>query len=203
MCSQCDKECHFPGDAHGPLRRHKALWRLAPLEDMYSHTLQDDPSDRAQDSDGAGDGMLQWLRTGRPLLRTAWVYRTPPKLIKAQHKLLCAFVGVFIKCSDIAKCGKPETDRWSAWPFKARICVWGTRWEHRKYLSTNIWPVTCYFLLNEAVNWSAELTAKPGSCPTTDGLCPRSEDCEWDMDCPGWQKCCPQSGHFVCMDPTS
>nr|XP_040038683.1 uromodulin-like 1 isoform X2 [Gasterosteus aculeatus aculeatus] len=53
------------------------------------------------------------------------------------------------------------------------------------------------------VNWSAELSAKPGSCPTTDGLCPRSEDCEWDMDCPGWQKCCPQSGHFVCMDPTS
>ncbi|XP_040038682.2 uromodulin-like 1 [Gasterosteus aculeatus] len=53
------------------------------------------------------------------------------------------------------------------------------------------------------VNWSAELTAKPGSCPTTDGLCPRSEDCEWDMDCPGWQKCCPQSGHFLCMDPTS
>ncbi|XP_062414168.1 uromodulin-like 1 isoform X2 [Pungitius pungitius] len=53
------------------------------------------------------------------------------------------------------------------------------------------------------VNWSAELTAKPGSCPTANGLCPRSEDCEWDMDCPGWQKCCPQLGHFLCMDPTS
>ncbi|KAM8898082.1 uromodulin-like 1 [Spinachia spinachia] len=53
------------------------------------------------------------------------------------------------------------------------------------------------------VNWSAELTAKPGSCPTADGLCPGSEDCEWDVDCPGWQKCCPQLGRFLCMEPTS
>ncbi|XP_075958409.1 uromodulin-like 1 [Anarhichas minor] len=53
------------------------------------------------------------------------------------------------------------------------------------------------------VNRSDELTAKPGSCPTADGLCPRSEDCEWDMDCPGWQKCCHQSGSFLCTDPTS
>ncbi|XP_034406436.1 uromodulin-like 1 [Cyclopterus lumpus] len=49
------------------------------------------------------------------------------------------------------------------------------------------------------VNRSDELTAKPGSCSTADGLCPRSEDCEWDMDCPGWQKCC----RFLCTDPTS
>ncbi|XP_056265316.1 uromodulin-like 1 [Pseudoliparis swirei] len=49
------------------------------------------------------------------------------------------------------------------------------------------------------VNRSDELTAKPGSCPTADGLCPRSKDCEWDMDCPGWQKCC----RFLCTDPTS
>ncbi|KAK9536120.1 hypothetical protein VZT92_005930 [Zoarces viviparus] len=53
------------------------------------------------------------------------------------------------------------------------------------------------------VNRSDELTAKPGSCPTADGLCPRSEDCEWDMDCPCWQKCCHQSGSFLCTDPTS
>ncbi|KAM6911522.1 uromodulin-like 1 [Lycodopsis pacificus] len=53
------------------------------------------------------------------------------------------------------------------------------------------------------VNRSDELTAKPGSCPTADGLCPRSEDCEWDMDCPGWQKCCHQSGSFLCTDPTN
>ncbi|XP_068456407.1 LOW QUALITY PROTEIN: uromodulin-like 1 [Clinocottus analis] len=49
------------------------------------------------------------------------------------------------------------------------------------------------------VNRSAELTAKPGSCPTADGRCPRSGDCEWDMDCPGWQKCC----RSLCTDPTS
>ncbi|XP_074467490.1 uromodulin-like 1 isoform X2 [Sebastes fasciatus] len=50
-------------------------------------------------------------------------------------------------------------------------------------------------------NRSVEFTAKPGSCPTADGLCPRSGDCEWDMDCPGWQKCCQRSGRFVCIDP--
>ncbi|XP_037604796.1 uromodulin-like 1 [Sebastes umbrosus] len=50
-------------------------------------------------------------------------------------------------------------------------------------------------------NRSIEFTAKPGSCPTADGLCPRSGDCEWDMDCPGWQKCCQRSGRFVCIDP--
>ncbi|XP_068577530.1 uromodulin-like 1 isoform X2 [Cebidichthys violaceus] len=54
-----------------------------------------------------------------------------------------------------------------------------------------------------SVNRSDEITAKPGSCPTADGLCPRSGDCEWDMDCLGWQKCCHRSGSFLCTDPTS
>ncbi|KAM9348941.1 uromodulin-like 1 [Symphorus nematophorus] len=53
------------------------------------------------------------------------------------------------------------------------------------------------------VNRSGEFTAKPGSCPTADGLYPGSKDCEWDMDCPGWQKCCQRSGCSVCSDPAS
>ncbi|XP_042355576.1 uromodulin-like 1 [Plectropomus leopardus] len=53
------------------------------------------------------------------------------------------------------------------------------------------------------VNRSVEFTAKPGSCPTADGLRPRSEDCVGDMDCPGWQKCCQRSGCFLCTDPAS
>ncbi|XP_067463504.1 uromodulin-like 1 [Thunnus thynnus] len=53
------------------------------------------------------------------------------------------------------------------------------------------------------VNRSGEFTAKPGSCPNADGLYPRSEDCDWDIDCPGWQKCCQRSGSFVCSDPAS
>ncbi|XP_028451674.1 uromodulin-like 1 [Perca flavescens] len=53
------------------------------------------------------------------------------------------------------------------------------------------------------VSRSVEFTAKPGSCPSADGFYPRSEDCEWDMDCPGWQKCCQRSGHSLCSDPAS
>ncbi|TMS13806.1 Uromodulin-like 1 [Larimichthys crocea] len=51
------------------------------------------------------------------------------------------------------------------------------------------------------VNRSGEYTAKPGSCPTEDGLYPGSKDCEWDMDCPGWQKCCQSSNRSLCCDP--
>ncbi|XP_017286597.3 uromodulin-like 1 [Kryptolebias marmoratus] len=54
-----------------------------------------------------------------------------------------------------------------------------------------------------SVNRSDEFTAKPGSCPTADGAYPRSEDCEFDFDCPGWQKCCQRSGGFLCSHPTS
>ncbi|XP_072230517.1 uromodulin-like 1 [Leuresthes tenuis] len=54
-----------------------------------------------------------------------------------------------------------------------------------------------------SVNRSGEFTAKPGSCPISDGLCPRSENCEFDIDCPGWQKCCQRSGRTLCSDPTS
>ncbi|XP_045896630.1 uromodulin-like 1 [Micropterus dolomieu] len=53
------------------------------------------------------------------------------------------------------------------------------------------------------VNRSGEFTAKPGSCPTADGLHPGSVDCEWDMDCPGWQKCCQRLGRSLCIDPAS
>ncbi|KAM4545907.1 uromodulin-like 1 [Odontesthes bonariensis] len=53
------------------------------------------------------------------------------------------------------------------------------------------------------VNRSGEFSAKPGSCPISDGLCPRSVDCEFDIDCPGWQKCCQRSGCTLCCDPTS
>ncbi|XP_029303425.1 uromodulin-like 1 isoform X2 [Cottoperca gobio] len=53
------------------------------------------------------------------------------------------------------------------------------------------------------VNRSDEFTAKPGSCPTADGLYTSSEDCEWDSDCPGWQKCCQKSGRYFCSDPAS
>ncbi|XP_054899903.1 uromodulin-like 1 [Poeciliopsis prolifica] len=52
------------------------------------------------------------------------------------------------------------------------------------------------------VNRSDEFAAKPGSCPTADGPSPSSVDCEFDLDCPGWQKCCQRSGRFLCSDPT-
>ncbi|XP_058484112.1 uromodulin-like 1 isoform X2 [Solea solea] len=53
------------------------------------------------------------------------------------------------------------------------------------------------------VNRSGEFTAKPGTCPTADGLYPGSEDCEWDMDCPGWQKCCQKLRRSRCAHPES
>ncbi|KAI3373419.1 hypothetical protein L3Q82_022024 [Scortum barcoo] len=53
------------------------------------------------------------------------------------------------------------------------------------------------------VNRSGEFTAKPGSCPTADGLYPESEDCELDMDCPGWEKCCQRLGLSRCSNPES
>ncbi|KAM4726216.1 uromodulin-like 1 [Anableps anableps] len=53
-----------------------------------------------------------------------------------------------------------------------------------------------------SVNRSDEFTAKPGSCPTADGLSPSSVDCEFDLDCPGWQKCCQRCGRFLCSNPT-
>ncbi|XP_033954387.1 uromodulin-like 1 [Pseudochaenichthys georgianus] len=53
------------------------------------------------------------------------------------------------------------------------------------------------------VNRSDEFTAKPGSCPTADGVQNRSEGCEWDIDCPGWQKCCQSCSRYVCSDPAN
>ncbi|XP_016897504.1 uromodulin-like 1 isoform X2 [Cynoglossus semilaevis] len=51
------------------------------------------------------------------------------------------------------------------------------------------------------VSRSGGLAAKPGSCPTVDGLHPGSEECEWDMDCPGWQKCCQGPDESSCSHP--
>ncbi|KAK5888242.1 hypothetical protein CesoFtcFv8_016758 [Champsocephalus esox] len=53
------------------------------------------------------------------------------------------------------------------------------------------------------VNRSDEFTAKPGSCPTADGVQNRSGGCEWDIDCPGWHKCCQSSSRYVCSDPAN
>ncbi|XP_034035012.1 mucin-5AC [Thalassophryne amazonica] len=53
------------------------------------------------------------------------------------------------------------------------------------------------------VNRSGEFTAKPGSCPR-DGACPSNyEHCNWDIDCPGWQKCCQRIGISLCQNPSS
>uniref|UniRef100_A0A665W2Q2 Uromodulin-like 1 n=1 Tax=Echeneis naucrates TaxID=173247 RepID=A0A665W2Q2_ECHNA len=60
-----------------------------------------------------------------------------------------------------------------------------------------------YCALRKSVNRSGEVIAKPGSCPTTDGLYPGSEECELDMDCPGWQKCCQRLGRCFCSHPTN
>ncbi|XP_068187776.1 uromodulin-like 1 [Antennarius striatus] len=43
--------------------------------------------------------------------------------------------------------------------------------------------------------------AKPGSCPTADGSDPTCEDCEWDIECPGSQKCCQRSDRHLCSPP--
>ncbi|XP_035762876.1 uromodulin-like 1 [Neolamprologus brichardi] len=51
------------------------------------------------------------------------------------------------------------------------------------------------------VNRSGEFSSKPGSCPTADGLHPSSEECDLDIDCPGWQKCCQRSHRSSCSDP--
>ncbi|XP_072569310.1 uromodulin-like 1 [Paramormyrops kingsleyae] len=53
-----------------------------------------------------------------------------------------------------------------------------------------------------AFSRTAEFTAKPGHCPATQtGISgPR---CEWDTDCPGWQKCCEANGYFYCASPVA
>ncbi|KAM6907148.1 uromodulin-like 1 [Xenentodon cancila] len=54
-----------------------------------------------------------------------------------------------------------------------------------------------------SLNRSGEFTAKPGSCLIADELYPSSVDCELDIDCPGWQKCCQRWGRPFCSDPAS
>ncbi|KAK1800246.1 hypothetical protein P4O66_000295 [Electrophorus voltai] len=51
-----------------------------------------------------------------------------------------------------------------------------------------------------SLNRSAEFTAKPGRCPAHPSPAP-SIPCEWDTDCPGWQKCCPSDNLTQCVDP--
>uniref|UniRef100_A0A3B1IDV4 WAP domain-containing protein n=1 Tax=Astyanax mexicanus TaxID=7994 RepID=A0A3B1IDV4_ASTMX len=53
------------------------------------------------------------------------------------------------------------------------------------------------------LNRSAEFTAKPGVCPHAHpGLSPGPVlGCEWDTDCPGWQKCCQTENSLRCVDP--
>ncbi|XP_036379754.1 uromodulin-like 1 [Megalops cyprinoides] len=45
---------------------------------------------------------------------------------------------------------------------------------------------------------SAEFTAKPGSCPERTEAC--GSVCEWDTDCPGFQKCCKAEGRSCCIN---
>lgn len=57
--------------------------------------------------------------------------------------------------------------------------------------------------VDAALNRSGELCARPGSCPAADGPCPGSTGCRWDVDCPGWQKCCQAGNRSLCREPTS
>ncbi|XP_076875586.1 uromodulin-like 1 isoform X2 [Brachyhypopomus gauderio] len=54
-----------------------------------------------------------------------------------------------------------------------------------------------------SLNRSAEFTAKPGQCPVhlNPAPGPAPGPCEWDTDCPGWQKCCPSDNLTQCVDP--
>ncbi|MBN3297935.1 UROL1 protein, partial [Amia calva] len=52
------------------------------------------------------------------------------------------------------------------------------------------------------LNRSMEFTSKPGSCPEN-GTAMSSSRCEWDMDCPGWEKCCRVGGGSYCITPHS
>ncbi|CDQ95050.1 unnamed protein product [Oncorhynchus mykiss] len=51
------------------------------------------------------------------------------------------------------------------------------------------------------MNRRGEFTAKPGSCPKGVVDAPRNTGCEWDSDCPGWQKCCQREGLSFCTNP--
>lgn len=58
------------------------------------------------------------------------------------------------------------------------------------------------------LNRSAEFTSKPGLCPSggVSGSLgndpnPSGSVCTWDIDCPGWQKCCQNENIIQCSDP--
>ncbi|XP_051540914.1 uromodulin-like 1 [Myxocyprinus asiaticus] len=64
-----------------------------------------------------------------------------------------------------------------------------------------------------SLNRSAKFTSKPGLCPSgsvtgylwneTSGTNSTSSVCEWDIDCPQWQKCCQTGNISQCSDPLS
>ncbi|XP_054611320.1 uromodulin-like 1 isoform X2 [Dunckerocampus dactyliophorus] len=54
-----------------------------------------------------------------------------------------------------------------------------------------------------SLNRSEEFTIKPGSCPAANGSYSSGDDCDWDIDCPGWEKCCEKSGRFLCSGAAS
>uniref|UniRef100_A0AAY5EYM5 WAP domain-containing protein n=1 Tax=Electrophorus electricus TaxID=8005 RepID=A0AAY5EYM5_ELEEL len=60
--------------------------------------------------------------------------------------------------------------------------------------------LVCLDTVWSSLNRSAEFTAKPGRCPAHPSPAP-SIQCEWDTDCPGWQKCCPSDNLTQCVDP--
>ncbi|XP_056592036.1 uromodulin-like 1 [Triplophysa dalaica] len=58
------------------------------------------------------------------------------------------------------------------------------------------------------LNRSAEFTSKPGLCPSGgvsgslgNDANPSGSVCTWDIDCPGWQKCCQNENIIQCSDP--
>ncbi|XP_048396127.1 uromodulin-like 1 isoform X2 [Stegostoma tigrinum] len=49
-------------------------------------------------------------------------------------------------------------------------------------------------------NGIEEFASHPGLCPT-EGEVTAKQNCQWDVDCPGLQKCCNISGESVCISP--
>ncbi|XP_078088214.1 uromodulin-like 1 [Mustelus asterias] len=50
------------------------------------------------------------------------------------------------------------------------------------------------------LNRSKEFASHPGRCPTEEKAM-GNQTCRWDIDCPGLQKCCGDSGESVCTSP--
>lgn len=124
------------------------------------------------------------------------------------HLLLCLFSDFKSVCTSVLKsddsCRQTRIQRdLAVCHAVCKIADGSTETAHLQISRCSYVSGNMLFPLNEAVNRSGEFTAKPGSCPTADGLYPGSEDCEWDMDCPGWQKCCQGTDHSLCTDSAS